>query len=298
MASKFRSALIALPLVALVALTGCTAQTGTAGGKSEPKPSASESATSEFVSSIPADELGLVLPGDAAKDDEGSFRNAVLNGELASDRYMTMATAPNAAELEAAGYTDEDLIAAQKSAYSTLVELNLDGPLLEDPDATTLEWFEAGGNETFGAVSQDMIHETLKASPTESLFVQNAFAAPLVHDGDLRIKGVDISTDSLGLQDYEGESFLLVNFKFDALYRSSTDGVLKTVQAVEGSEYTRADLEAVNPAFAEDEASYKVSGTGLMSYGLNDLKRTEGMVFSYSSGLVDSDDNFLKLGGN
>lgn len=295
MASKFRSALIAAPLVALVALTGCTAQTIPGEGKSNP--TASPSSDSSFVSAIPADELGLVLPGDAAKDDEGSFRNAVLNSELAADKYMTMATAPNAAELEAAGYTDDDLIAAQESAYSTLVEFNLDGPLLES-NTTTLEWFEAGGNGIFGDISQEMIHEHLKANPTESLAVQAQFAGPLVRDGDLRIKAVDISTDSLGLQEFEGESFLLVNFKFDALYRSSTDGILKTIQGVEGAEYTRADLEAVNPAFAEDEASYKVSGTGLMSYGLSDLKRTEGMVFSYSSGLIDSDGNFLKLGGN
>lgn len=296
MASKLRSALVALPFAALIALTGCTAETIPDSGTSTPTgPATTEES---FISSIPADELGLVLPGDAAKDDEGSFRNAVLNSELASAKYMTLATAPNAAELEAAGYTDEDLTAAQESAYSTLVKLNLDGPLLEDSDTTTLEWFEAGGNETFGAVSQDMIHETLKSSPTESLFVQGAFAAPLVRDGDLRIKGVDISTEFLGIQEFEGESFLIVNFEFEALYRSSTDGILKTVQAIEGAEYTRADLEAVNPAFAEDEASYKVSGTGLMSYGLSDLKRTEGMVFSYSSGLVDSDSNFLKLGGN
>lgn len=297
MASKLRPALVALPLAVLIALTGCTAQTIPGEGKSSPEASSSEKPSSDFISAIPADELGLVLPGDAAKDDEGSFRKAVLNRELAASKYMTLATAPNAAELKAAGYSDEDLIAAQESAYSTLVEFNLDGPLLET-DTTTLEWFEAGGRDIFGAVSQEMIHATLKEDPTTSLAVQGQFAEPLVRDGDLRIKGVDISTDSIGLQDYEGESFIIVNFKFEALYRSSTDGILKTVQRAQEEEYTQADLESIDPAFSGDEATYKVFGNGLMSYGLSDLKRTEGMAFYYDSGIVDADGNFVKLGGN
>lgn len=296
MASKLRSALVVLPLAALIALTGCTAETIPDRGISTPEASASE-APSEFVSAIPADELGLVLPGAEVETADGSFRKAVLNADLAAENYIKLDGMVAGDELKDAGFTDEAVAQAQEQAYRTLIELNLDGPLFES-DATTLEWYESGGEDAFAPEVREMIHSSLQNSPTEALFVQNAFGAPLIADGDLRLKDVSIETESLMIQWFEGKPYVLVNLVYSGEYRSTTDGILATLQSIEGSDYTRADMESLSAELEADEADYTVRGTAMLSYGLGNFDQAAGMVFNYSTSLTTPEGAAIPLGSN
>ena len=138
---KIRRPFVAIAMAGTLLVTAsCSA--GVNPGPTQPEETKSPTAA-ECVIENP-DELGDVVANEIVTDDNGTYCSVTVSPD-AKEGYMALADSPNAKILQDAGFTEEDAIKAQDSAYKIVVEQTIDGTRLDTYKDSVSEWYNKTG---------------------------------------------------------------------------------------------------------------------------------------------------------
>lgn len=278
---KIRKPFVAIAMASTLLVTAsCSA--GVTPGPTQPEETKAPTAA-ECVIENP-DELGDVVAADIVKDKNGEYCHVTV-APNAKDGYMTIADSENAEILQKAGFTEEDAVKAQDTAYKIIVEETLDGSRLDTYDKSVSEWYNTTGKNLVADEAQHFYEGALKddGSNNLGLIVTDSFVAPLVRDGGTRVSAVDLKTTGIDLIEFEGTNYIRVNVGYSAVYRSSDENIISTIQK-NFPDKTVETIKAENPDLADDnpESNYILASDQKLTFSKTDLSKVVGSDMTYS----------------
>lgn len=280
-ADKIKRPFVAIAMAGTLLVTAsCSA--GVTPGPTQPEETKAPTAA-ECVVENP-DELGDVVAANIVKDKNGEYCHVTV-APNAKDGYMTIADSENAEILQKAGFTEEDAVKAQDTAYKIIVEETIDGSRLDTYDKSVSEWYNTTGKNLVADEAQHFYEGALKddGSNNLGLIVTDSFVAPLVRDGGTRVSAVDLKTTGIDLIEYEGTNYIRVNVGYSAVYRSSDENIISTIQK-NFPDKTVETIKAENPDLADDnpESNYILASDQKLTFSKTDLSKVVGSDMTYS----------------
>lgn len=280
-ADKIKRPFVAIAMAGTLLVTAsCSA--GVTPGPTQPEETKAPTAA-ECVVENP-DELGDVVAAEIVKDKNGEYCHVTVSPD-AKDGYMTLADSENAEILQKAGFTEEDAVKAQDTAYKIIVEETLDGSRLDTYDQSVTEWYNTTGKNLVSEEAQHFYEGALKddGSNNLGLIVTDSFVAPLVRDGGTRVSAVDLKTTGIDLIEFEGTNYIRVNVGYSAVYRSSDENIISTIQK-NFPDKTVETIKAENPDLADDnpESNYILASDQKLTFSKTDLSKVVGSDMTYS----------------
>lgn len=280
-ADKIKRPFVAIAMAGTLLVTAsCSA--GVNPGPTQPEETKSPTAA-ECVIENP-DELGDVVANEIVTDDNGTYCSVTVSPD-AKEGYMALADSPNAKILQDAGFTEEDAIKAQDSAYKIVVEQTIDGTRLDTYKDSITEWYNKTGKNFVADEAQHFYEGALKEDGSNNLglIVTDSFVAPLARDNGTRVSGVDLKTTGLDLIEFEGTNYIRVNVGYSALYRSSDANIISTIQKNFPDKTVEA-IKAENPDLADEnpESNYILASDQKLTFGKTDLSKVVGSDMTYS----------------
>ncbi|WP_144796399.1 hypothetical protein [Microbacterium paludicola] len=202
-------------------------------------------------------------PSELVEDEFGEYCSVTVSA-AARENFITIDGSSNPQPIRDAGFTEQDVVAAQEAAYDYAITHSLDSPMLDTP-VTTEEWYEAGGKLVIADNQRSSYEAAIDESKSSNLgfIVRDVFAGPLVRDRGTRVSDVELSTTDIGVVEHEGTHYLRVYTGFSASIRTTDENAIATVQRADPSK-TVDQVRAENPDLADTEpaaALFIVSST-------------------------------------
>lgn len=281
-ADKIKRPFVAIAMASTLLVTAsCSA--GVTPGPTQPEETKAPTAA-ECVIENP-EELGYAAPGEIVTDEFGSYCHVTVSPD-AKEGYMTLDESPNAEAIKAAGFTEEDVVKAQDTAYKLLVETTLDGDRLDNSKESIEEWYNTTGKNLVDQEYQHYYESAIASKPDNNLglMVTDSFSGGnLVRDEGTRVSQVKISTTDLQVSETDGQSYLQVITTSTAAYRASNASIIATVQK-NLPDMTIDQIKEQNPDLvdAEGESYYVVSAEQTSAFPKGDFNKVAGTSLMYS----------------
>ena len=270
-------------LASAVLLTGCASEGSTVPPvSSSTAAEASPAATAEAAVASLGDVVGKTENGEPVliTDERGSYQKVVL----APDSPLATTANDNVflSSVAELGFTDADVLAAQRFIAEFIASEGIDSTALESGEAGYRDWATTTGQnymlpqwraELIAAPEPSLVNNTVKAT----------INIPFVRDGGPRLTEAAISFKNVSAENLEDGEVLVFAGDYEASYRATNDAVLS---AYEAAGYSREDTVQTLPHLEDPEGETTVKGT--MDFRLGVVKSSSSWLISGYANTFDN----------
>lgn len=274
---------IAVPLAAVIALTGCSTASGTKPANTATTSATAKAAETQTPTVTIGDAIGKVENGKPViiTDEWGSYQKMTLNPDA---KFYTTIPANNDGSAKSNGFTDADILSGQKWVSEFIVSEAIDSSILDNA-AGKAAWVEAHKDALEGEVLA-----TAQAQPDDLAFVNTQkpsddLSVKYARDGKPRATAVTVKLNQVRGLSQDGKGYLIFDGTYDVTYRAKSADVY---DAYDAKGFTKEQVEQTLPAIKTDE-ELPVHGTATFQWALShdgDTWRIAGEQYDYHNSLV------------
>lgn len=281
---RFKRPLIALSLTGTLLFSASACTVGPSdNATATPEETKAPISSSTCVIDNPAD-LGNIKLGDETSDEYGKYCTVDI-ADNANTNFITIDAASNPSAIRDAGFSEEDAVKAQQSAYKIAVEQGMDSTRLDNYNTSMSQYFETEASKYVADDAKHFYTDGLAADPNNNLglTITDSFASPLVRDGGPRVNAVQIKTADLDVVNYEGENYLRVSMNYSGVYRASDDNIIQTIQKFSPDKSVES-IKAENPDLGDEDpnSTFVFNANQKLTFGKDDLTKIVGSSIEYS----------------